>query len=44
LPEIKNPNQQGGGGDNRSLLLTMVVMFAVFFGLRFYTSRHNRLR
>jgi YidC/Oxa1 family membrane protein insertase len=41
LPEIKNPNQQGGGGDNRSLLLTMVVMFAVFFWLRFYTSRHN---
>jgi YidC/Oxa1 family membrane protein insertase len=40
LAEFKNPNQQGGG-DNRSLLVMMFVLVAVFFGLQFYRSRTN---
>ena len=42
MPEYKNPNQPGAqGGNNNNLLVTMFVMFAVFFGLQFYHSRHN---
>ncbi len=43
MPEYKNPNQPGapGGSNNNNLLVTMFVMFAVFFGLQFYHSRHN---
>ncbi len=40
MAEFKNPNQQGGG-DNRSLLVMMFVLVAVFFGLQFYRSRTN---
>ena len=42
MPEYKNPNQPGPqGGSNNNLLVTIFVMFAVFFGLQFYHSRHN---
>ena len=43
LAEIKNPNQQGGGGgDIKSLLVPMVVMAAVLGGLQFYRSKHTQ--
>jgi YidC/Oxa1 family membrane protein insertase len=40
LAEFKNPNQQGGG-DNKSLLVVMIVMVAVFFGLQYYRAKTN---
>jgi YidC/Oxa1 family membrane protein insertase len=42
LAEFKNPNQQGGGGqDSRSLFVMMFVMLAVFFGLSYYRQKTN---
>jgi len=38
LPEFKNPNQQGGG-DNRSLLVMMLVLVSVFFGLQYFRAK-----
>jgi YidC/Oxa1 family membrane protein insertase len=40
LAEFKNPNQQGGG-DNRSLLVMMLVLVAVFFGLQYFRTKSN---
>ncbi len=40
MAEFKNPGQQGGQ-DNKSLLVMMVVMVAVFFGLQFYKAKTN---
>jgi YidC/Oxa1 family membrane protein insertase len=40
LAEFKNPNQQAGG-DNKSLLVMMLVMVTVFFGLQYFRSKHN---
>jgi YidC/Oxa1 family membrane protein insertase len=40
LAEFKNPNQQGGG-DNKSLLVMMLVMVSVFFGLQYFRTKHN---
>jgi len=40
LAEFKNPNQQGGG-DNKSLLVMMLVMVTVFFGLQYFRAKHN---
>jgi YidC/Oxa1 family membrane protein insertase len=40
LAEFKNPNQQGGG-DNKSLVVVMIVMVTVFFGLQYYRSKTN---
>jgi YidC/Oxa1 family membrane protein insertase len=40
LAEFKNPNQQGGG-DNKSLLVMMLVLVTVFFGLQYYRTRNN---
>jgi YidC/Oxa1 family membrane protein insertase len=40
LAEFKNPNQQGGG-DNRSLLVMMLVLVAVFFGLQYFRAKTN---
>lgn len=37
MAEFKNPNQQGGQ-DNKSFLLMMLVMVAVFFGLQYFQS------
>ena len=44
MAEFRNPNQSGGlggagGGDNKSLILMMIVMVGVFFGLQFYRSK-----
>jgi YidC/Oxa1 family membrane protein insertase len=42
LPEFKNPNQSGGGGqDTRSTLLMILVMFGVIFGIQYWTAKHN---
>jgi YidC/Oxa1 family membrane protein insertase len=41
LAEFKNPNQQGGGGENRSLLVMMFVLVAVFFGLQYFRAKTN---
>jgi YidC/Oxa1 family membrane protein insertase len=41
LAEFKNPNQQGGGQDSRSLFVMMFVMLAVFFGLSYYRQKKN---
>ena len=42
MAEFKNPNQQGGGGqDSRSLLIMMVVMIGVIFGVQYYTQKKN---
>ncbi len=40
MAEFKNPNQQGGG-DNRSLLVMMLVLVAVFFGLQYFRAKTN---
>ena len=40
MAEFKNPNQQGGQ-DNRSLLVMMLVMVAVFFGLQYFRAKKN---
>jgi YidC/Oxa1 family membrane protein insertase len=41
LPEVKNPNQNPGGGfDARSMLLMTVVFVMAFFGLTWY-RQHN---
>jgi YidC/Oxa1 family membrane protein insertase len=41
LAEFKNPNQQGGGQDSRSLFVMMFVMLAVFFGLSYFRQKSN---
>jgi YidC/Oxa1 family membrane protein insertase len=40
LAEFKNPNQQGGG-DNKSLLVMMIVLVGVFFGLQYFRAKTN---
>jgi YidC/Oxa1 family membrane protein insertase len=40
LAEFRNPNQQGGG-DNKSLIVVMIVMVAVFFGLQYFRAKTN---
>jgi YidC/Oxa1 family membrane protein insertase len=42
LPEIRNPNQGGGGSqDNRSFLIMMIVMLGVIFGLQYWRAQRN---
>ena len=36
MPEIKNPNQQGGGGDSRTLLAFTAIFILMFFGLQYF--------
>ena len=40
MAEFKNPGQQGGQ-DNRSLLVMMLVMVAVFFGLQYFRGKNS---
>ena len=44
MAEIKNPNQgaSGGGTNNTSFLIMMVVMLGVFAGLQFYRSKKTQ--
>ncbi len=45
MPEFRNPNASGatsgGGQDNRSFLLMILVMFSVFFGMQYWRAKHN---
>ncbi|HEY6413574.1 MAG TPA: membrane protein insertase YidC, partial [Edaphobacter sp.] len=41
MAEFKNPSQQGGGQDGKSLLVMAFVMVAVFLGLQFYKAKTN---
>lgn len=42
MPEIRNPNQAGGGTqDNRSFLLIMIVMMGVIFGIQYWRMKTN---
>ena len=41
MAEFKNPSQQGGGQDNKSLFVMMFVMIAVFFGLQYFRGKNN---
>ena len=40
MAEFKNPNQQGGG-DNKSLVVMMLVLVTVFFGLQYFRAKNN---
>ena len=40
MAEFKNPNQQGGG-DNKSLVVMMLVLVTVFFGLQYFRAKSN---
>ena len=40
MAEFRNPNQQGGG-DNKSLVVVMIVMVAVFIGLQYFRAKTN---
>ncbi|HVW76459.1 MAG TPA: membrane protein insertase YidC [Alloacidobacterium sp.] len=35
MAEIKNPNQQGGGGDSKSMLVLTAIFLVMFLGLQF---------
>jgi YidC/Oxa1 family membrane protein insertase len=39
LADFSNPNQQGGQ-DNRSLVMMMIVLVAVFLGLQYYHAKY----
>jgi YidC/Oxa1 family membrane protein insertase len=40
LPEIKNPNQQGGGGqDSRTVLIFTGIFLVIFLGLQYYRGK-----
>lgn len=41
MPEIKNPNQQGGGPDSRTLLIYSVIFLAIFLGLQYFRTKHE---
>ncbi len=40
MPEIQNPNQQGGGPDSRTLLIYAVIFLAIFLGLQYFRSKN----
>ena len=42
MAEFKNPNQAGGGSqDNTSMLVVMIVMFGLVCGWQYYQAKHN---
>ena len=41
MPEFKNPNQAGGGQDNRSFFVLIVVMFGVIFGAQWWNAKYH---
>ena len=42
MAEFKNPNQAGGGSqDSSSMLVVMIVMFGLVFGWQYYQAKHN---
>lgn len=41
MPEIQNPNQQGGGPDSKMLLFYAVLFLAIFLGLQFFRAKNG---
>lgn len=41
MPEIQNPNQQGGGPDSKMLLFYAVMFLAIFLGLQFFHAKNE---
>jgi YidC/Oxa1 family membrane protein insertase len=39
LPEIKNPNQQGGGQDSKTMLIFTAIFILMFFGLQYFKPK-----
>jgi YidC/Oxa1 family membrane protein insertase len=39
LPEIKNPNQQGGGQDSKTMLAFTAIFIIMFFGLQYFKPK-----
>jgi YidC/Oxa1 family membrane protein insertase len=39
LAEIKNPNQQGGGGDSRTILIFTGIFLVMFLGLQYFKAK-----
>jgi YidC/Oxa1 family membrane protein insertase len=39
LPEIKNPNQQGGGQDSKTMLAFTAIFILMFFGLQYFKPK-----
>jgi YidC/Oxa1 family membrane protein insertase len=42
LAEFTNPNQSGGGQDNRSFLVMIVLMVGVFAGLQYFRAKSTQ--
>lgn len=40
MPEFSNPNQQGGGQDNKSLLMMLVVFLVAMVGIQLYHMKY----
>ncbi len=39
MPEIKNPNQQGGGQDSKTMLAFTAIFILMFFGLQYFKPK-----
>jgi len=39
LAEIKNPNQQGGGGDSKTMLVFTAIFLVLFLGLQYFKPK-----
>ena len=39
MPEIKNPNQQGGGQDSKTMLAFTAIFIVMFFGLQYFKPK-----
>ncbi len=42
MAEIKNPNQQGGGQDSRSILAMTAIFVVVFLGLQYFMPKKSQ--
>lgn len=41
MAEIKNPNQQGGGQDSKTVLMFTSLFLLIFLGLQFFKQQHK---
>ncbi|MGA7317896.1 MAG: hypothetical protein WBX22_28470, partial [Silvibacterium sp.] len=39
MAEIKNPNQQGGGQDSRTMLIFTGIFLVMFLGLQYFKAK-----
>ncbi len=39
MPEIKNPNQQGGGQDSKTMLAFTAIFILIFFGFQYFKPK-----